>query len=266
MEAFVLQRGFQLSLKPPVPNNPHAPTPRPLAKTISHIPDVDRCRARVMVAADPLAHIFHTTVVAGVPGYRRKVDVREGLAVHEIYIPLTTSPAEFCCSNLGENSATVLVFCSLRWCSDSEHEEGSGVLSPPDSGRHEHTRVEERLAKWAHKSAPTPTSCRAWHVGPTCRCHGIRVRWTGRGWHAGPTCQRRRMKGWRVKLGLGVTLGLGGGWHRCDRAGLFGEVGPGWGSLFFVFLWFIPISPSFLLSTSNSNFESQIIFDLRSRI
>jgi hypothetical protein len=161
MEAFVLQRGFQLSLKPPVPNNPHAPTPRPLAKTISHIPDVDRCRARVMVAADPLAHIFHTTVVAGVPGYRRKVDVREGLAVHEIYIPLTTSPAEFCCSNLGENSATVLVFCSLRWCSDSEHEEGSGVLSPPDSGRHEHTRVEERLAKWAHKSAPTPTSCRA---------------------------------------------------------------------------------------------------------
>ena len=54
-----------------------------------------------MVAA-PLAHIFHTTVVAGVPGYRRKVDVREGLAVHEIYIPLTTSPAEICCSKSRE--------------------------------------------------------------------------------------------------------------------------------------------------------------------
>jgi hypothetical protein len=34
----------------------------------------------------------------------------------------------------------------------------------------------------------------------------------------------------------------------------------------FLFLLFIPISLSFLFSTSNSNFESQIIFEWRSRI
>jgi hypothetical protein len=58
----------------------------------------------------------------------------EGLAVHEIYIPPTPSPTKFVAATQEKNLATILVFCSLWWCSNSEHEEGSGDVSPPVSG------------------------------------------------------------------------------------------------------------------------------------